>query len=95
MSAGGGLPRGQVLVRCEELLVHGSEFGPLFREVFFSEDGIDWTGIYTETAVNTVNGVDVELSIVVVSVDAIHRADVYASLVLDVDAGLSDYMCHV
>ena len=94
-SEGGGLPRGKGLVRCEELLVHFSEFGPLFREVFLGEDRIDWTGIYAETAVNTVNGVDVELPIVVVSVDTIHRADVYTGLVLDVDAGLGNYMCHV
>ena len=92
---GGGLPRGQVLVRCEELLVHFSEFGPLFREVFLGEDRIDWTGIHAESAVDAVGGVDVELRILVISVDAVYGADIDAGLVFDVDAGLSDDMCHV
>lgn len=83
------------LVRCEELLVHFGKFGPLFGKVFFCEDGVDGAGIYAQGAVDAVRRINVELGILVATMDAVHRADINASLVFDVDAGLSDDVGHV
>ena len=70
------------------------ELLPLARQVFFREDRGDRAGIHAQSAIDAVGGIDVELRIGVLAVDAIDWANVDAGLVLDVDAGFGDDVGH-
>src|SRR5712664_1113260 len=76
----------------EELLVQRDEVFRLFRRLVFGEDRLHRAHRLAGPAVDTLVGVDEEL--IRPLVDAVHRADLDAGLVLDVDARLDDHVCH-
>src|SRR3989442_11338485 len=76
----------------EELLVQRDEVFPLLRRLVLDEDRLHRAHGLAGPAVDTLVGVDEEL--VRPLVDAVHRADLDAGLVLDVDARLGDHVRH-
>src|SRR5205085_10453215 len=68
------------------------ELLPSIRHVVFVEDRLDGTNGLARSAVHALVGVDVEHPRSLV--DAVHRALFDAGLVLDVDTGLGDHICH-
>src|SRR5918996_8320 len=76
----------------EELLVQRDEVFRLFRRLVLDEDRLHRAHRLAGPAVDTLVGVDEEL--VRPLIDAVHRADLDAGLVLDVDARLDDHVRH-
>src|SRR5581483_5232829 len=76
----------------EDVPVLGDIRLPLRRHVFLGKDRRDGAFRLARPAVDALVRMDVEL--VLALVDAIHRADVHARAVLDVDARLGDYVRH-
>src|SRR3989454_421269 len=76
----------------EELLVHVGELLPLLGDLVFREDRLDWADRLARAAIDALVRVDEQH--VRPLVDAVDGADLDASLVLDVDAGLSDHIRH-
>src|SRR6266849_9286047 len=76
----------------EELLVQRDEVLRLFRRLVLGEDRLHRAHRLAGPAVDTLVGVDEEL--VRPLIDAVHRADLDAGLVLDVDARLDDHVRH-
>src|SRR5215469_1625880 len=87
---GGGLDAGIVL---EELLVDVRVLLPLGGQFVVDEDGLDRADGLAGAAVDALIRMDVEHRVALV--DAIHRADLDAGLVLDVDAGFRDHIRHL
>ena len=83
----------------EEGCVAFREGCPFFRQIVKSEDSRHRTDGDASTAIDAIVGVHVELGnigkvrFVLLGVDAIHRAGLYAQLVLG--AGVGDYVCHM
>ena len=88
---------------CRPLVeVRGVQFGEtgrLHREFFQGEDGISGANRYAGAAIDTFDRVYVELRgickplLVLLGVDAVHRAGLHAQFVLG--TGVCDYICHV
>src|SRR2546428_8697556 len=76
----------------EELLVQRDEVFRLFRRLVLGEDRLHRAHGLAGPAVDALVGVDEEL--VRPLVDAVHRADLDAGLVLDSDARLDDHVRH-
>src|SRR5437879_160208 len=79
------------------LEVVGVELGvslPLLGNVVVDEDSGHRASGLTGAAVDALLGVDVKLWVFVGAVDAVHRANIDAGLVLGADAGLGDYVGH-
>src|SRR5437867_7507967 len=76
----------------EELLVQRDEVFRLFRRLVLGEDRLHWAHRLAGPAVDTLVGVDEKLARPLI--DAVHRADLDAGLVLDVDARLDDHVRH-
>src|SRR5581483_465973 len=77
------------------LVEHGVdayELLPLLRQSVRRKDRLDGALRFACTAIDTFLRIDNQHSIA--NVDAVHRADVDARLVLDVDAGLGDHVGH-
>src|SRR6267142_2777472 len=89
LGLGGRLDSGIVL---EELLVQLDEALPLIRRLVFREDRLDRAHGLTRAAVDALVRMDVEHRLAFV--DAIHRTDLDAGLVLHVDARFSDDVRH-
>jgi hypothetical protein len=84
--------KGRVLLR---------EIGPFIRQVVGGEDGGHWANRNACTAVDALDGVDVqhffafEVRFIFFGMNAIHRAGVDARAVFGSDAGFSDYVSHL
>src|SRR3989442_16004641 len=76
----------------EELLVQRDEVFRLFRRLVLGEDRLHRAHRLAGPAVDTLVGVDEEL--VRPLIDAVHRADLDAGPLLDVDARLDDHVRH-
>jgi hypothetical protein len=83
-----------VLPILEEFGVDERERGPLLREVVLEEDGLDWTDLGADAAVDALVGVDEVLIGIVRRVDAVDRTDLDTAIVLDADAWLGDHIRH-
>ena len=95
MAARLGRLRHDALGRIREVIcVRLGESVPLTGQVLFREDGRNRAGIDAEGAINAIGGVDVQLRVGVLAVDAIHRANVDTGLVLNIDAGFGDDVGH-
>src|SRR5437870_5719112 len=87
------LDAGDVLV-LEVDLVDVDELHLRGGHVLLRKNRVDRTGIDTGAAVDALVGVDVHHAVLVGLVDAVHRANLDAGLVLEVDAGLRDDIGH-
>jgi hypothetical protein len=67
---------------------------PFFRHVGIGENRLDRTSRYTRTAINTDFGIDIELRIAFVSMNAINWANVNARLIFCSDAWFRDDVRH-
>src|SRR6185312_1959004 len=85
-------------------VVRGVDVGealPLLGQLVLGEDRGDWTRLHAGIAVDALGGVDVELLVLVEvglvlrRVDAVHRTDLDARVVLHADAGLCDHVRHL
>src|SRR5581483_8276677 len=81
----------------------GVDFGiflPLLREIVLREDGRNWAHRYASATINTLNGINIEHfvvgepGLVLLRVDAVHRASIHASCILGSNAWFSNHVCH-
>jgi hypothetical protein len=55
--------------------VHAEKRGPLFRQVVFKRDCLDWTDFGANTAIDALHGVDEILVRIIVRMNAVNGAD--------------------
>src|SRR5436309_11717777 len=94
-------PPAVLLFRYSEMFViHADVVLPLFRNIVLREDGRHRTGRFASPAVNAFFGMNVEhrggleLGLVLLWVDAVHRTCVHARRILGADAGFANDVCH-
>src|SRR5436309_1379701 len=91
LGAAGGSRRGEP----EVLVVLGDERLPLVRRLLQGEDRLDGAGVDAQPAVDALLRMDVEhLPVLVLAVDAVHRADVDTGRILRADARFADDVSH-
>ena len=84
----------------EEGGVFFGELRPLFRKVIKSEDGRHGTNRNTGSAIDALDGVDVEhfdsveIRFIFLGVNAVDWAGINTCRVFGSDAGFCDYICH-
>ena len=73
---------------------------PLIGKILFGKNGLDWTLVHTQAAVNAGVRIDKELIRTAVSIvrragmDAVHRANINTSGVFGSYTGFSNNVCH-
>lgn len=78
----------------EGLVILGDPHGPLLRNLFQGEDGLNGTGIDAKPAIDALLGMNKERLPFILVVDAINWADIHAGGVLRSDTRLRDDVGH-
>src|SRR5439155_10697029 len=73
---------------------------PLLRQIIKREDRRDWTHRHASATVDTLDRIDVqhllfrERGLILLGMNAIHRASIHAGGILRPDARFCNYVCH-
>ena len=82
------------------LVIHRDIVLPLFRHIVFREDGSHRTGRFASTAIDAFFRMNIKhrsgfkLGLVLLGVDAIHRACINARSILGADARFANDICY-